>query len=153
MACGGRTAQSGAIRSVALHTAPYPDMPPKYYEMCPNPKHANGEPREPIRCQLGTRHEAPPAYPTAAVVVMDFLREDARAMHEGAGKETIADTQGAENMETAGAAVSFALISRRVNPTLPIVYPHGSTSTYSTFDAGLISAYCCSYHRALRVQA
>lgn len=41
---------------------------------------------------------------------MDFLREDARAMHEGAGKETVVDTRG-ENMATAAAAVSFGLKS------------------------------------------
>lgn len=43
---------------------------------------------------------------------MSFLREDARAMHEGgAGKGTIADMRGEENMATAGAAVRFAFRS------------------------------------------
>ena len=88
-------------------------MPSKYYKKYL--KHENSklepirEPRTDQSCQSGTRHETS-AYPTAAVAVMNFLREDARAMHEGAGKETIVDTAG-ESMATAAAAVSFGFES------------------------------------------
>lgn len=72
----------------------------------------HGEPREPTRVvsrARGTRHEAL-AYPTAAVAVMEFLREDARAMHEDTRTETVVDGRDEENMATAAAAVSFGHI-------------------------------------------
>lgn len=78
----------------------------KYYKNVPKHENTRRTERTDQSCQSGTRHEAL-EYPTAAVAVMEFLREDARATHEDARTETIVDGRDEQNMATASAAVSL----------------------------------------------